>query len=138
MLITPHSWPGTPLLSPIIPRSSPFTHHSAPRGRYTRGMAPEKSAWYAFVRWAVRTFYFGLVTGGMRSVGEENIPRTGGVIVAPNHTSNLDPPVTSCGTKRPIAFMAKEELFKGIFGKIIASLGAFPVRRGETDTESIR
>jgi len=35
--------------------------------------------------------------------------------------------------------MAKEELFKNpLFGKLIASLGAFPVKRGETDTESIR
>jgi 1-acyl-sn-glycerol-3-phosphate acyltransferase len=101
-------------------------------------MPGQNSAWYAFVRWLVRTLYFGLVTGGMRSVGEENVPRTGAVIVAPNHVSNLDPPITACGTKRQIAFMAKEQLFKGIFGKLIASLGAFPVRRGEGDTESIR
>jgi 1-acyl-sn-glycerol-3-phosphate acyltransferase len=100
--------------------------------------AVEQSAWYRFVRWAVRTFYFGAVTGGMRSVGEENVPRSGAVIVAPNHVSNLDPPITSCGTRRPIAFMAKEELFKGLFGKLISSLGAFPVKRGEGDTESIR
>jgi 1-acyl-sn-glycerol-3-phosphate acyltransferase len=94
--------------------------------------------WYAFVRWVVRVFYFGLMTGGMRSVGEKNVPRKGPVIVAPNHVSNLDPPITSCGTKRQIAFMAKEELFKGLFGKLIGSLAAFPVRRGEGDTESIR
>lgn len=34
--------------------------------------------------------------------------------------------------------MAKEELFKGVFGKIIGSLGAFPVHRGDGDTEAIR
>ena len=34
--------------------------------------------------------------------------------------------------------MAKEELFKGIFGKLIAGLGAYPVHRGEGDTEAIR
>ena len=35
--------------------------------------------------------------------------------------------------------MAKEELFKHpIFGRLIASLGAYPVKRGEGDTESIR
>jgi 1-acyl-sn-glycerol-3-phosphate acyltransferase len=45
----------------------------------------------------------------------------------------------ACGTNvRQLTFMAKEELFKGFFGKIIASVGAFPVRRGESDTESIR
>lgn len=72
-------------------------------------------------------------------MGEENIPKEGAVIFAPNHVSNLDPPAVACGTnKRQLAFMAKEELFKGLFGKIIASVGAFPVRRGESDTESIR
>lgn len=103
-------------------------------------MAPnERSAWYAFVLRLVRNGFFRLVTGGIRSNGEENIPREGAVIFAPNHVSNLDPPAVACGTnKRQLVFMAKEELFKGIFGKIIASVGAYPVRRGESDTESIR
>ncbi len=102
-------------------------------------MTGERSAWYAFVLRLVRNGFFRLVTGGIRSVGEENIPKTGPVIFAPNHVSNLDPPAVACGTnKRQLAFMAKEELFKGLFGKIIASLGAFPVHRGESDTESIR
>jgi 1-acyl-sn-glycerol-3-phosphate acyltransferase len=96
------------------------------------------SAWYAFARWATKTFFYG-TRGGLTSVGEENIPTTGPLIVAPNHVSNLDPPAVACGTKRrQLRFMAKEELFKGIFGKVIASLGAFPVKRGEGDTESIR
>jgi 1-acyl-sn-glycerol-3-phosphate acyltransferase len=102
-------------------------------------MAGERSAWYAFILRLVRNGFFRLVTGGIRSVGEENIPNVGAVIFAPNHVSNLDPPAIACGTnKRQLAFMAKEELFKGLFGKIIASVGAYPVRRGESDTESIR
>jgi len=77
--------------------------------------------------------------GGLSSVGQENIPLTGGLIVAPNHVSYLDPPAVACGTKRrQLRFMAKEELFKGPFGLLISSLGAFPVKRGEGDTESIR
>jgi 1-acyl-sn-glycerol-3-phosphate acyltransferase len=102
-------------------------------------MAAERSAWYAFVLRLVRNLFFRLITGGLRSVGEENIPKTGAVIFAPNHVSNLDPPAVACGTnRRQLTFMAKEELFKGIFGKLIASVGAFPVRRGESDTESVR
>lgn len=34
--------------------------------------------------------------------------------------------------------MAKQELFKGFLGWLITSLGAFPIKRGESDTESIR
>ncbi|AIE84287.1 lysophospholipid acyltransferase family protein [Fimbriimonas ginsengisoli] len=96
------------------------------------------SAWYAFARWATKTFFYGS-KGGLRSVGQENVPLTGPLIVAPNHVSNLDPPAVACGTKRrQLRFMAKEELFKGFLGKLISSLGAFPVKRGEGDTESIR
>lgn len=96
------------------------------------------STWFAFARWATKTFFYGL-KGGLTSTGEENIPLTGPIIVAPNHVSYVDPPAVACGTKkRQMRFMAKEELFKGPFGALISSLGAFPVKRGEGDTESIR
>ncbi len=93
--------------------------------------------WFAFVRWFVTTFFFRL-GGGWRSLGRENIPSEGAVIIAPNHVSNADPPAVACGGRRVMRFMAKEEIFKGFFGKICRSLGAYPVKRGEGDTESIR
>ncbi len=102
-------------------------------------MAKHNEGWYRFVNWLVRTVYFGAVTGGLESVGKENIPTSGAVIIAPIHVSHLDPPATGCAMPhRRLRFMAKEELFKGVFGKIIASLGAYPVHRGEGDTEAIR
>jgi 1-acyl-sn-glycerol-3-phosphate acyltransferase len=94
--------------------------------------------WYGFVRWLVRVFFFKF-SGGFRAVGLENVPRTGALIVAPNHASHLDPPATACAMPRPIAFMAKKELFgHKLFGALIRSLDAFPVQRGEGDTEAIR
>ncbi len=102
-------------------------------------MAKHNDGWYRFVNWLVRTFFFGGVTGGLRSVGRENVPKSGAVIIAPIHVSHLDPPATGCAMPhRRLRFMAKEELFKGIFGKLIASLGAYPVHRGEGDMEAIR
>ncbi len=99
----------------------------------------KNSAWYALVLRLVRNLFFKLVTGGISSLGEENLPADGPMLIAPNHVSNLDPPAVACGTnKRQFKFMAKEELFKGLFGKIISSVGAYPVKRGEGDTESIR
>lgn len=96
------------------------------------------SAWYKFARFTTKHFFYG-TRGGLSSVGQENIPLTGPLIVAPNHVSYLDPPAVACGTnRRQLRFMAKEELFKGFMGKLITSLGAFPVKRGEGDTESIR
>jgi 1-acyl-sn-glycerol-3-phosphate acyltransferase len=95
------------------------------------------SLWYAFVRWFVRVFFF-RTQGGFRSVASRNVPKSGPTIVAPVHLSYADPPAVACGTSRQLTFMAKEELFKGKLGPLISSLGAFPVRRGESDTEAIR
>jgi 1-acyl-sn-glycerol-3-phosphate acyltransferase len=92
--------------------------------------------WYKFVRWVVRIYF--ATQGGIRAVGTENIPETGGIIIAPVHLSYLDPPAAAARMKRHLTFMAKEELFHGVLGKIIEWVGSFPVRRGESDTEAIR
>lgn len=84
------------------------------------------------------TLYY-LIFGGLKSVGEENIPATGGVILAPNHISYADPPAVGCAMKRKVHYMAKEELFRpALFGRILLAVGAFPVRRGTADRKAIR
>jgi 1-acyl-sn-glycerol-3-phosphate acyltransferase len=93
---------------------------------------------YRAVRALVKQLFFG-PRGGLYTVGEENLPKTGGVILAPNHVSHLDPPAACCALKRTVHCMAKEELFSNkLFGRMITMLAAFPVRRGEGDTEAIR
>jgi len=94
-------------------------------------------AWYAFVRWLVRTFYL-KTHGGYRVVDAHHVPAKGPLIIACVHMSDLDPPAAACALKRPLHPMAKEELFHGVFGLLVRSLGAFPVRRGEIDPEAIR
>ena len=78
------------------------------------------------------------IFGGMKVTGRENIPKSGPVILAPNHISHADPPAVACAANRDFLFMAKEELFRGLFGRLIFSVGSFPVKRGSNDTESIR
>jgi len=74
-----------------------------------------------------------------RVEGRENIPRSGGVIVAANHVSNFDPPLAATFLPRHVYFMAKEELFQvPVFGFVIRALHAFPVRRGASDRAAIR
>lgn len=71
--------------------------------------------------------------------GREHFPKEGGVLLCSNHIDNLDPPVVGITSPRPILFMAKEELFKvPIFGKMLANLNAFPVKRGASDRDAIR
>lgn len=101
-------------------------------------MAGYSPTFYRFIRSTVKNLYFG-TKGGLTLIGGENLPKTGGVLVAPNHVSHLDPPAVCCALPRPVHCMAKEELFKNpLFGRLIYALAAFPVRRGEGDTESIR
>src|ERR671931_501189 len=71
-------------------------------------------------------------------MGRGNVPKTGGVLLAPNHRSFLDPFVIGTCVRRPIYFMAKQELFRNrLQAWFLNSLGAFPVRRGEADEESV-
>ena len=74
-----------------------------------------------------------------RATGTENLPTTGGFVLAANHWSNLDPwPLAiPLFPHRFLRFMAKAELFWFPLGGIISAGGAFKVRRGESDGEAI-
>ena len=75
----------------------------------------------------------------VRTVGRQNIPVSGPVILAPVHRSNLDSPLLAPLTRRRFRALAKESLFRvGPLAWFLAALGAFPVRRGSADRESIR
>ena len=72
-------------------------------------------------------------------VGSENIPQTDSFIMVSNHGSLLDPPLLGHALGRNISFMAKAELFKIPFlGFIIKSCGAYPVKRGIADRNTIK
>jgi 1-acyl-sn-glycerol-3-phosphate acyltransferase len=68
--------------------------------------------------------------------GREHARVSGGLIVASNHRSFLDPFVIGAllPWRRRIQFVAKVELFENRFvGWILSRLGAFPIRRGQSD-----
>ena len=78
-------------------------------------------------------FYFSL-----ERTGRKNIPKKGPVILAANHRSFLDPFIVGCCVRRPVYFVAKKELFEKRWqGWILNRLGAFPIKRGESDEESM-
>lgn len=72
--------------------------------------------------------------------GREHARVKGGLIVASNHRSFLDPFVIgSClPWRRPMNYVAKVELFQHRWqGWILSRLGAFPIRRGESDEDGM-
>lgn len=84
-------------------------------------------------------FYIFLkVFNRLEVIGSKNVPDKGGVIVAANHVSYLDPPVIGAALKRRATYMAKQELFKipliGIFVKSFS----FPVNRDRPQPSTIK
>jgi len=72
-------------------------------------------------------------------IGRDNIPQKDSFIMVSNHGSLLDPPLLGHALGRNISFMAKAELFKIPFlGFIIKACGAYPVKRGIVDKNTIK
>lgn len=71
-------------------------------------------------------------------VGEENVPKEGGFILASNHIHFLDPLIIAGSRTRVMHFMAKEELFHNPAAAwFLTRFNAFPVRRGSSDKSSV-
>lgn len=70
-------------------------------------------------------------------VGRENIPKTGGVVLAGNHTKWLDPIMLIAVTKRQVHFLAKDELFHGKTKLIVKGMGCIPVNRKIHDKNAL-
>ena len=69
--------------------------------------------------------------------GLENIPKTGRCILAGTHTSIIDCWLLMSTTKRPIHFLAKDELWKGIGKFIFGNMGLIPVNRRQKDHHAL-
>jgi 1-acyl-sn-glycerol-3-phosphate acyltransferase len=88
----------------------------------------------AVVSWP---FFYGLFR--LRVRGIENLPASGGYVLACNHISNLDPwPLgLPLWRRRWLRFMAKSELYWWPATYVLDGAGAFKVRRGLGDVEAI-
>jgi 1-acyl-sn-glycerol-3-phosphate acyltransferase len=73
----------------------------------------------------------------LRVGGTEHVPEASAAVVAANHKSFLDAFFIGLATRRRVRIMAKAELFRGPLGWVLLRLGAFPVRRGESDAEAL-
>ncbi|MGI8558235.1 MAG: lysophospholipid acyltransferase family protein [Solirubrobacteraceae bacterium] len=90
--------------------------------------------------WTVRAILqpFFRIYFRLRRVGMEHVPSEGPVIFAANHRSFLDPFVIATLCRRPVYYVAKQELFRRpIQAWLLNRLGAFPVVRGTGDTQAM-
>lgn len=70
-------------------------------------------------------------------IGKENIPKTGGIVLAGNHTKWLDPIMLIAINERQIHFLAKDELFHGITKPIVKGMGCISVNRKIHDKDAL-
>lgn len=74
-----------------------------------------------------------------RVFGAENVPLQGGVILASNHASYLDPPLVGSGLKRDINYLARESLFRfPVMGPVLRSWNAVPVDRDGAGAKGLK
>ena len=91
---------------------------------------------YAAVRWAFRGI---LRLGfGLAVTGEQYIPPTGPVILAPNHRSDIDPVVMAAAVPRQCTFLAAAELLtRRVLGPLLRPFRVVPIQRGRFDRGAI-
>jgi 1-acyl-sn-glycerol-3-phosphate acyltransferase len=109
---------------------TPSAAHARAR---TRGVNP-------IVYWLTRAVLqpFAHLYWRLSRIGREHIPAEGPVVLVCNHRSIIDPFLIGLCSRRPIYYVAKEEIFRNrLVGWFVSSLGAFPVRRGAADAEMI-
>jgi 1-acyl-sn-glycerol-3-phosphate acyltransferase len=95
---------------------------------------------YAFLRAVMRTMTQTFLVGLFHVVGVENIPRTGPLIICPNHSATLDPPMVPAFVPRNDTWsMAKSEYFKRPLSRLIfTAYHSFPVVRHTADRVAVR
>lgn len=92
---------------------------------------------YRIVRSILRLIL--VIFGRWQVTGKEHIPTSGPLVVVSNHLSYWDPILVGCALDRQVHFMAKAELFSyPIFGSFMWAMGAFPIKRGQSDRNALR
>jgi 1-acyl-sn-glycerol-3-phosphate acyltransferase len=91
---------------------------------------------YWIVRAVIQPFFH--LYFRMSRIGREHVLPDGPMIIAANHRSFLDPFVIGTILRRPVYFVAKQELFhKPLTAWFLNSLGAFPIDRGNADGDAM-
>jgi 1-acyl-sn-glycerol-3-phosphate acyltransferase len=101
---------------------------------------PRQKKRYYFGNTPLRRVLTPLLTGlfylfmNLKTEGTDNLPSTGGVVLASNHLTNFDVFPMQIALPRLLFFMGKEELFRNpVLDAALRRFGGFPVYRGGGD-----
>lgn len=83
-------------------------------------------------------FIFFTIFYRLKIINHDCIPVAGGVIVAANHVSYLDPPVLGASLKRQPVYLARQGLFNIPVFRVLARAFALPVNRGKPQPSTIK
>lgn len=106
--------------------------------------SPSVSPWLAALAYPLgRTLILPSYFRKIEVIGQENIPRTGPVILAPTHRSRWDALIMPYATGRyasgrDLRFMVTSDEMKGIQGWIIRRLGGFAVNPRQPSISTLR
>lgn len=115
---------------PTYPNPELYRRHFAPG-------VPPPAAWYRCWRKLFQLTFPALWK--LRVFNRHYEPTSGSALYICNHQSFLDPPLMSLSLIRPMNYMARDSLFhNALFGPLIRSFNAFPVKRGQADTGALR
>ncbi|HEY6120808.1 MAG TPA: lysophospholipid acyltransferase family protein [Pyrinomonadaceae bacterium] len=112
-----------------------------PNGSKGNGRAFQPSV---FPQWALEAMRpviraFSRACWNLKLTGTENIPSEGGLIIASNHQSYIDPFWISIPINRPVRYLAWNVAFNWpVVGKVITLLGAWPLQVEGSDPAAIR
>lgn len=70
-------------------------------------------------------------------IGAENIPESGRIVLAGNHTHFMDCILVACSTKRVVHFLGKSELLEPPLKRYFEPFGVIPVHRGSKDKAAL-
>lgn len=96
---------------------------------------------YALMRWLMRALTRTFLVGLFKVIGAGNVPLTGPLIICPNHSATLDPPMVPAFMPRGDTWsMAKSEYFEkgGFVAWMFRQYHAFPVVRHTADRTALR
>ncbi|GAB4536688.1 MAG: lysophospholipid acyltransferase family protein [Thermodesulfovibrionia bacterium] len=97
---------------------------------------PDRNLFYKTSAMLIRTIF--RLNGGLEIIGIENIPMSGGAIIASNHISYLDPPLISAVVPRRVTFIARKGLFEiPLLGWFISHY-SFPIDREAPKPSTIK